>query len=172
MYLALENNILVCAAAAHKVLRYRLVSSYMLLCLTGMAIKSLPTLDWCTSCVVTQIHPTFLCPHLFLYAGTHPTNHLMLVSLPASDCASCFPHPKEGDGLADTNAMSCRGSTGRCASIERERKEEIFFSPCLYVIMCISLTFTVLHHLLSTQCCADSIQMAAQPFCIYLCSST
>ena len=77
--------------------------------------------------MVTQIHPTFLCPHLFLYAGTHPTNRLMLVSLPASDCASCFPHPKEGDGLADTNAMSCRGSAGRCASIERERKEEIFF---------------------------------------------
>lgn len=119
-----------CAAASHKVLRYRL-SPYMLLCLAGMAINSLLTLDWCTLCVVIQIHPTSLCSHLFLHAGTHPTNHLMLVSLPASDCASCFPHPKEGDGLADTDAMSCRGSTGRWASTEREKErgEEIFFPP-------------------------------------------
>lgn len=104
----------------------------MLQRLTGMAVKSLLTLDWCTLCVVTQIHPTSLCPHLFLHAGTHPTNHLMLVSLPAGDCASCFPHPEEGDGLAYTNAMSCRGRAGRWASIEsgKEREEEIFFFPC------------------------------------------
>lgn len=147
---------------------------YMLQRLTGMAVKSLLTLDWCTLCVVTQIHPTSLCPHLFLHAGTHPTNHLMLVSLPAGDCASCFPHPEEGDGLAYTNAMSCRGRAGRWASIEsgKEREEEIFFFPCLYAVMCISLTFTILNHLLIIQRCADSIQVAAQPFCIYLCSST
>lgn len=41
----MENNISVCAAAAHKVLGYRLVSPHMLPCLTGMAIKSLLPLD-------------------------------------------------------------------------------------------------------------------------------
>lgn len=123
MYLALENNILVCAAAAHKVLRYHL-SPDMPLCLAGMAINSLPTRDWCILCTVAQIHPTSLYPHPFLHAGTHPTNQLVLVSLPASGCASCFPHPK---GTADTNAVSCRGSAGWWASREKEifREEEI-----------------------------------------------
>lgn len=66
MYPALENNILVCAAAAaHKGLRYRLVSPYMLLCLAGTATKSLPALDLCTLCTVTQIHPSTLCSRLF-----------------------------------------------------------------------------------------------------------
>lgn len=171
MYLALENNILVRAATAHKVLRYRL-HPCTLLCLAGMAINSFPTLDWCTLSMVTQIHPTSLCPHLFLHAGTHPTNHLMLVSLPARACANSFPHPEEGDGLADTNALSSRGSAGRWASTEREKETEEEISPRFCVIVCVSLDFAVLHLLLSIQCCADSIQVAAQPFRIYLCSST
>lgn len=59
-----------------------------------------------------------------------PTNHLMLVSLPASDCASCFPHPKMEGELAGTTAVSCRGRTGRWAPTERKReKQKTLFSP-------------------------------------------
>lgn len=157
MYLALENNILVCAAAAHEVLRDCL-RPYMLLCLAGMAINSLLALDWCTSCVVTQIHPKSLCPHVSPRAGSCPTNHPVLVSLPASD------------GLADPKAVSCRGSAGRWASMEMRKRDRRRFPPQ-------SLCDNV--HLPDLQPCtisspsrADSVLVAAQPFCTYLCSST
>lgn len=66
MYPALENNISVyAAAAAHKGLRYHLVSPYMLLCLAGTATKSLPAPDLRTLCTVTQTHPSTLCSRLF-----------------------------------------------------------------------------------------------------------
>ena len=99
----------------------------MLLSLTGMAIKSLLTLDWRTLCVVTQIHPTSLCPHLFLHTGTHPTNHLMLVSLPANGCARCFPHQKREMGLHIP--MPCPAELAQGSELQQRERKRFFFSP-------------------------------------------
>lgn len=135
----------------------------------GHSSKSLPTLDLCTLCVVTQIHTTCLCPHLSLHAGNHPTDHLALVSLPDANCASCFPCPKERLWmLIPRPAEAAKGGE----HLQRKRQKKSFSCPLLCVIPCISVTFIALHHFLSTQCCADSAQVAAQLSCIYLCSST
>lgn len=131
MYLGLKTNILVCTAAAHKVLRYHQFPTCYCSLQTQLLNLFPPWID--APCVWWNkpTHPS--CASTFSSTGT-PPHKPPSAGFPASrSLCSLLYLPKEGDGLAGTKILQslCQGGLQ-----ERDIGRKGFCLPCLYVILC------------------------------------